>query len=143
MSVTIYRGKVLTKEDLNIYIQDENSVYFSPFSITYTIYKVISDRFYNQECGEEPIVETLETIPIPFGIGKFFAAWNMAKDLNIGKYRIKWHLRRYSDSPIYEEIEEFDVINRTDKMNYSVINGGMTGSKLPDQMYGNNNLCAG
>jgi hypothetical protein len=141
MSVTIYKGKVLTKDDLNIYIQDTQGNYFSPFSITHTIYRIISDRFYNQECGEEPILETIDTIPIPFGIGKFFAAWNMAHDLEIGKYRIKWHLRQFSDSPIYEEIEEFDVINRTDKMNYAIMNG--SNGNLPHNQYGNQNLCAG
>lgn len=141
MSVTIYKGKVLTKDDLNIYIQDSQGNYFSPFSITYTIYRVISDKWYNQECGEEPILETIDTIPIPFGIGKFFAAWNMAHDLDIGKYRIKWHLRQFSDSPIYEEIEEFDVINKNDVLNYSQMNG--SNGHLPHQQYGNQNLCAG
>jgi hypothetical protein len=141
MSVTIYKGKILTKDDLNIFIMDGNGNYFSPFSITYTIYRIISDRFYNQECGEEPVLETIDTIPLPFGIGKFFAAWNMAKDLDVGKYRIKWHVRRFSDSPIYEEIEEFDVINRVDSMNYSMMNG--SNGNLPHEQYGNQNQCAG
>lgn len=142
MSVTIYKGKVLTKNDLNVYLLDENGEYFSPFSITYTIYRVLTSKnFFNQECAEEPVLESLDTIPLPFGIGKYFAAWNMAKDLDIGKYRIKWHVRRYSDSPIYEEIEEFDVINRTDTMKYSILNGNST--TLPHQQFGNNNTCAG
>jgi len=142
MSVTLYKGKVLTKDDLNVYILDENGVYFNPFSITYTIYRVLSDRFYNQECGEEPILETLDTIPIPFGIGMYFAAWDMAKDLEIGNYRIKWNVAKFQDSTIVEEIEEFKIINRVDAMNYSVMNGSAVGS-LPHQKYGNNNICAG
>jgi hypothetical protein len=129
---------------LNVFIQDGNGNYINPFSITYTIYKVISDRFYNQECGEEPLLETEDSVPLPFGVGKFFAAWNTASDLEIGKYRIKWDIRRYSDSPILEEVEEFEVINRVDQMNYSVLNSGSgSSSNLPDQQYGNSNLCAG
>jgi len=144
MSVTIYKGKVLTKEDLDIFILDENGNYFNPFSITYTIYKVLtSTSFYNQECGEEPILETIDTNPIIFGTGKFFAAWNQAKDLTIGKYRIKWHIRQFQDSPTVEEIEEFDVIYKMDKMNYALLNGSSNTKKLPDQLYGNKNLCAG
>lgn len=138
---TIYRGNILTKDDLKIFIQDENGQYFNPFSITYTIYRVTSDQFKNQECGEEPILETIDTIPIPFGIGKFFAAWNAAKDLVVGKYRIKWNIRRYSDSPTLEEVQEFDMVNRVDQMNYSILNGNT--SRLPDQIFGNKNLCAG
>jgi uncharacterized protein involved in high-affinity Fe2+ transport len=141
MSKTIYRGQVLTKDDLNIFIKDENGTFFNPFSITYTIYKVLSVQFKNQECGEEPVLETIDTMPIIFGIGKFFSAWNQAKDLGIGSYRIKWHIRRYSDSPIMEEIEDFDVVNKIDPMMYSYINGG-TGI-LPHKAFGNQNLCAG
>jgi len=122
---------------------DNEGNYFNPFSITYTIYRIISDKFYNQECGEEPVLESIDTVPIPFGVGKFFAAWKQSHDLEIGKYRIKWHIRRFSDSPIYEEIEEFDVINRIDKMNYSILNGSTSNGKLPHQLFGNNNLCAG
>lgn len=141
MSVTIYKSKNLTKEDLNVYILEGNGTYFNPFSITYTIYRTISDRFYNQECGEEPILETIDTVPIPFGIGMYFAAWNAFHDLDIGNYRIKWHVRRFSDSPIYEEIEEFKIINKVDTMNYSMMNG--VNGKLPHNKYGNQNLCAG
>jgi len=136
MSATIYRGKNLTKDDLKIFIKDSEGNYLNPFSITYTIY-----RFYNQTCCEEPILETIDMSPIIFGTGKFFAAWNMAKDLNVGKYRIKWHIRRYQDSPVYEEVEEFDVITQIDSLNYSVLVG--KSGNLPHQKFGNQNICAG
>ena len=142
MASTIYKGKVLTKDDLKIFIQDQEGNYISPFSITYTIYRVLSDQFRNQECGEEPVKEAIDTTPLPFGIGKFFAAWDSARDLGIGSYRIKWNIARFSDSPLVEVVEDFDIINRIDQMNYSVINGG-SGTYLPDQMYGNKNICAG
>jgi hypothetical protein len=138
---TIYRSQVLTKEDLNIFIRDENGDLFNPFSITYTIYRVLSNQFRNQECGEEPVLETVDTMPIIFGIGKYFAAWNQATDLEVGAYRIKWHIRRYSDSPIREEVEDFDVVNRIDPMVYSNINQGV--GILPHRAHGNQNLCAG
>lgn len=142
MSATIYKDQILSKDDLKIFIQDKDGNYINPFSITYTIYRVLSDRFRNQECGEEPVKEAIDTMPLPFGIGKFFAAWNQAKDLGIGKYRIKWNIARYSDSPLVEEIEEFEIVNRIDLMNYSMLNGNV-GSALPHQMYGNNTTCAG
>jgi len=191
MSATIYKGQVLTKNDLKVYILDTQSNYVDPFSITYTIYRIISgttgsgtssrrcncggndtivhgttwweqgkwlentegnqapqrrnaqstgNAGYNWECGEEPVVETLNTVPIPFGIGKYFAAWRVANDLDIGSYRIHWHVRRFADSPIYEEIEEFNVLNKVDQLNYSALNGG---SVLPHELYGNQNSCAG
>ncbi|MDD5649615.1 MAG: hypothetical protein PHF86_04245 [Candidatus Nanoarchaeia archaeon] len=142
MPVVIYKGQNLTKDDLNIFIQDQDGVYFNPFSITYTIYRVISDQFRNQECGEEPILETIDLLPLPFGIGKFFAAWEQAHDLGVGSYRIKWNIARFSDSSLTEYIEDFEIVNRIDRMNYSAVNDG-SGGKLPHQQWGNSTLCAG
>lgn len=199
---TIYKGQILTKNDLKVFILDENGNYINPFSITYTIYRCKtfsqnnnlnrttnywddvwrtqymkylnappslafppgdfplspgqttpptrrcpghaidpSNKTSNQECGEEPVLETIDSQPIVFGIGKFFAAWKIANDLDIGNYRIKWHIRRLTDSPIYEEIQEFNVINRIDQYNYSLMNGA--NGRLPNDEYGNENLWAG
>lgn len=142
MSVVIFKGKNLTKDDLKVFIQDQDNVFFNPFSITYTIYRVISDRFENQECGEEPVLETVDLIPLPFGSGRFFAAWEQAHDLEIGKYRIKWNVARFSDSPLQEYVQDFEIVNRVDQMNYSTLNDG-SGGMLPHQQWGNNTLCAG
>jgi hypothetical protein len=142
MSVVLYKSQVLTKDDLNVFIYDNDGNLYNPFSITYTIYHIISDRFYNHECGEEPLVETIDTTAIPFGIGKYFAAWSMTTDLEIGKYRIKWQMRQFEDSTIYQEIEEFDVIERVNKINYSIMNSDGT-AVLPHKTLGNTNLCAG
>jgi len=111
MSVTVQlREDPLTKEDLNVYVFDTEGNYVNPFSITYTIYRVISDKFYNQECGEEPIKETIDSPGIPFGIGQFFAPWKMPNDLEIGPYRIHWNIKRFPDCPTQEEVEEFEII---------------------------------
>ena len=142
MSVVLYKSQILTKDDLNIFLYDSNGNFFNPFSITYTIYHITSNKFYNQECSEEPLKETISTTPIPFGIGQYFAPWSMPNDLTIGKYRIKWNIRQFVDSPTYQEIEEFDVIYKTDKLNYSIINSSGA-SKMPHQTVGNQNLCAG
>lgn len=113
MAVTLVRGQELTKDDLNIYIYDEsaNNAYFSPFRITYTIYRVISDKWNNQLCGEEPLLETIDSIPLPFGIGQYFAPWQMSTELPIGPYRIKWNIKKYQDSPYWQEEEEFEIVS--------------------------------
>lgn len=112
MAVTLVRGEPLTRDDLNIYVYEPTTppTYVNPFRITYTIYRVISDRFYNQECGEEPINETIDSVPLPFGTGKYYAPWVMPRDISVGRYRIKWNIKRYSDSPYFEEAEEFQII---------------------------------
>jgi hypothetical protein len=142
MSVIIYKGQRLTKDDLKIFVQDQDGNYFNPFSILYTIYRVISDAFGNQESNEEPVEETIDLTPIPFGIGKFFASWEQEHDLAIGTYRIKWNIARFSDSPQVEFVEEFEIVNRIDAMNYSAVNDG-AGGKLPHQKWGNCTLFAG
>ena len=41
MAATLIRGQELTRDDLNIYIYHQDThEYFSPFRITYTIYKI-------------------------------------------------------------------------------------------------------
>jgi len=204
MSVTLYLGQNLTKEDLNVFLYDPSGNLFDPFSITYTIYRITQlprsntilttanqqhygdarDRYVDDDgcecrqnkpsCGgtgssnssgcngrsstgnqtsmqyyqdgrvpsEFSLLETVDTTPIPFGIGKYFAAWIMPIDVSIGRYKIKWSVRQYSDSTILQEVEEFDIINRADKVNYSMMNQGSS-PILPDKAYGNNNLFAG
>lgn len=109
MSATLVKGQILTKDDLNIFIQ-KNDNYVNPYSITYTIYrrtKICSGKVFD---NEEPLLETVDSIPIPFGIGKWFAPWQMPKDIEIGEYRIKWRYREYADSVTTEEPEEFSII---------------------------------
>jgi hypothetical protein len=161
MSVTIYRSKVLTKDDLNIFIYNTDGVtFFNPFSITYTIYHTVYDQFnienyvenyaddeglFNQEKGEEPVREAIDLIPVPFGIGKFFAAWQMSEDITVGGYRIKWHIRKFSDTPILQAVEVFQIIDKNDSINFSQMNGGpMLGAmRLPTDKFGNENIWAG
>lgn len=112
MSTVITRGEPLSRDDLKIFIQDLNGNYVSPAWITYTIYRVISDRFYNQECGEEPILETINSVPLPFGIGKFYAAWQMPHDISVGTFRIKWNFKEFPDSRIQEEVQEFNIVQK-------------------------------
>ena len=112
MSVTLIKGQILTKEDLNIYIQ-ENGNYVNPYSITYTIYRKTHSCSEKVFDNEEPLLETVDSIPIPFGIGKWFAPWVMPQDIEIGNYRIKWRFRRYADSVTVEEPEEFAIVVRS------------------------------
>ena len=113
MAVTLKKGQLLTKDDLNIYILDaDTNQYFSPFFISYSIYKI---NINAEKCCEEAIYETLESIPVPFGIGKFFAPWKMPFDIEIGSYRIKWNIKKFYDSSIFEECEEFEIITPVSK----------------------------
>jgi hypothetical protein len=128
MAVTLNKGQLLTKDDLNVYILDaDTGQYFSPFSISYTIYK-INKNFNN--CCEEAIYETIDSTPIPFGIGKFFAPWKMPSDITIGSYKIKWNVKKYADYPIVEENEEFEIVVSVDKMNQSCCLGQFGSSDI-------------
>lgn len=141
MSVTLIKGQVLTKDDLNIYLQDGDGNYVNPYAITYTIFRVTSRNWYNQQCAEESILETINSVPIPFGIGKFFAPWVMPKDITIGPYRIKWSIRQYTDSPAFDEVEEFDVIIRDPVTQAQLYQAGVsTKTLLHNQFKGG---CAG
>lgn len=123
--VTLYKGMELTKEELNVYILDSvNGQYYSPAYITYSIYRVHRN---NNTCCEELILETLNSVPIPFGIGKFFAPWNMPKDIEIGAYRIKWNIKKFDDSEMIEEPEEFEIVSAVDAQIKACIAGANNG----------------
>ena len=133
--VTLYRGQdPLTKNDLDVYILDENGNLFDPYSITYTIYRSISNSF-NLGCSEEILLETLNSVPIPFGIGKYFAPWQMPKDISIGNYRIKWDVKKFIDSPIISEVEEFNIILPVDKIAQAMITGGESLDDYPNNQF--------
>jgi len=112
MATTLIREQTLTKDDLNIYIL-KDGVLTSPYSITYTIYRLSSTCSEKVFDNEEPLVETIDSIPIPFGIGKYFAPWEMSTDLGIGNYRIKWNFREAPDKGIKQEAEEFTIVSRS------------------------------
>jgi len=107
--VILIKGETLNKDHLNIYIQ-KDGVYVDPFAITYTIYRQTRDFWTKTTINEEPYTETIDSIPLPFGKGKYFAPWQMPKDVEIGNYRIKWRFREFADSPWVEEPEEFSII---------------------------------
>lgn len=133
--VTLYREQELTKDDLNVYILDsQTQQYFSPAWITWSIYRVHRTP---SSCCEELLLETLNSVPITFGIGKFFAAWNMPSDIEIGAYRIKWNVKKYSDSVIVEEPEEFEIVSAVDKQAQACIAGTNNGvsTNLPHILY--------
>jgi len=135
--VTLYKGQdPLTKDDLNVFILDENGDLFDPFSITYTIYHSVSNSF-DLSCSEEMLLETLNSVPIPFGIGEFFAPWQMPQDIDVGNYRIKWDVKKFIDSPIISEVEEINIILPVDKLRQATLTGGDNVGSLPgDQFQG-------
>jgi hypothetical protein len=109
---TLFKGQELDKNDLFIYVKDSDGNFFSPFSITYTIYQKAA-QFSGQQCiTVEPIKETIDSPPIPFGLGKFFAAWEMSKDTTIGNYIIKWNIAQYYDSPLVQYSQEFQIVTQ-------------------------------
>jgi len=130
MAVTLIKGQTLTKDDLNIYVL-KNDVLINPYSITYTIYRISSTCSEKVFDNEEPLVETIDSIPIPFGIGKWFAPWEMPQDIEIGNFRIKWVFREAADKGLKQEEEEFTIVTRsclssdaTGSFPHEDINGG-------------------
>ena len=118
--VTIYKRQFLDKNHLNIYITDDDGIYFDPFYIRYTIFRrklsYITQNTISFQLDEEPILETINSIPITFGIGKYYAAWNMPSDIEIGDFRIKWMIQKYVDSQKFMEEEEFQLLIKPDKI---------------------------
>ena len=125
--VTIYKGQELNKNNLNIFIGDVDGNPVNPLFISYTIYKRTKSKVpeftKTYRIDEEPISETIDSTPIPFGIGKFYAPWVMPIDIDLGYYRIKWIIQLNQDAQKIEQVEEFEILERVDPILIAYFNG--------------------
>ncbi len=125
--VTLYKGQLLNKTHLNVYISDSNSVLVNPLFITYTIYtrtkSMVPEYTRTYRVDEEPINETIDSTPLPFGIGQYYAPWVMPDDTRLGYYRIKWVIQLNINSQKVEQIENFEILQRVDPLLKSIVTG--------------------
>ena len=116
--VTLYRGQLLNKNHLNVFISDSGGNPTNPLFISYTIYtrtkSNVPEFTKTYRIDEEPISETIDSTPLPFGIGQYYAPWVMPDDTRLGYYRIKWVVQLNETSQKIEQAEEFEILQRVD-----------------------------
>jgi len=124
--VTLYKGQLLNKTHLNVFIFNSSGNPVNPLFLSYTIYtrtkSMVPEYTRTYRVDEEPISETIDSTPIPFGIGQYYAPWIMPADIKLGYYRIKWVVQLNITSQKVEQIENFEILTRVDPILAATIN---------------------
>lgn len=98
---SIKQGKVLTKDDLNIYLYNGGNL-TDPFSLNYTILDCTGDT--------EDVIGLPNRIPIKFATGSFYAPWTIPDDEPNGLHKVVWRFKDTATGEEKVEKEEFQVV---------------------------------
>lgn len=103
MSVVFRRGQELSRANgLNIHLKAKDGTPKNAAEIAYSIYDFTT--------GVEVLLPPSNRIPINASVGEYYASFIVPLDANIGKYRIRWQMREYLNSPQAQVVQEFAVV---------------------------------
>jgi len=102
MSVAFKRGSTTGPADLNITMRDSIGDLIDPYRLEYTIYDVTT--------GIEVLMGSPANTPIRTSLGQYYAQVGIPGDSNIGDWLIRWTIQETSVDPVYQSVQEFNVI---------------------------------
>lgn len=98
----IMRGSTIGPNDLNIIIRDSGGTLIDPYRLEYAIYDFTT--------GIEVLQGSPVNYPVKISTGHYYAQYVIPGDANIGIWRIRWTIQEISVSPVYQSVEEFNVV---------------------------------
>lgn len=102
MAIAFRRGSTTSPNDLNIIIRDTLDNLIDPYVLRYAI--------FDYTTGIEVLQGSPVNTPIKISTGKYYAQVTFPADCNIGVWRIRWTIQETAVDPIYESVEEFQVV---------------------------------
>jgi hypothetical protein len=104
----IYLGKLLTKEDLNVFFYNSDGVMpIDPYYVSYTMFDCTHGR-------QEIIRQTINSLPMKFDNGSYFVPIHLdPKVFRPGRHIIQWSYKKFQDTELQMVSESFDVIMPT------------------------------
>lgn len=126
MAVVFTPNQVLTKNDLNIFIRNEDNVMFDPHYIAFTI---------EDSDGNNVLVNNINT-PSQQTIGWYWANITIPQGLSVGTYIIKWIVQDTPESNLQQIEQKFGIITKQDNVSYTPTIGGVVyypGQSLTDK----------
>jgi hypothetical protein len=125
--VVFERGQQLTKNDLNIFVRDNEGNLIDPFSITYTIY----DR-----TGSKPVLVggSLNQIPSRDSVGYYWVNVRMDEGENLGEYEIQWDIRLVENGNREQVNQRFSIVRKSTPLQFLANTGGV--AYYPGQILG-------
>lgn len=98
----IMRGSTTGPSDLDIIIRDTGGTLIDPYRLEYAIYDFTT--------GIEVLQGSPVNTPVKISTGHYYAQYTIPGDANIGVWRIRWTIQETSVSPVYQSVEEFNVV---------------------------------
>jgi hypothetical protein len=65
---------------------------------------------YDFTTGLEVLIGSPDNTPIKISTGRYYAEVLIAADGNIGDWRLRWTIQETSVSPVYQSVQEFNVV---------------------------------
>lgn len=104
MPVTFHKGQQLGRDDLNIFLENDNCSPTNAAEISYALFDFTT--------GMEVLLGAPRRTPENPGVGEYFASVIIPLDANIGSYRIRWSFRETVNGPIQQVVQEFGVVDK-------------------------------
>lgn len=105
MGVAFYKGQLLGRNDINIYLANSNNTPSNAAVITYSL--------YDYTTGQGVLVGPLERKPANPSIGEYYASLIIPLDANLGPYRIKWTFQEIVGGATRQAVMPFEVVDKT------------------------------
>jgi hypothetical protein len=102
MAVAFMRGTTTGPNDLMIIVRDPSNNPINPYRLEYAV--------YDFSTGLEILMGSPVNAPIQMTVGNFYAQVVIPADAHIGLWRIRWTVQEYSTEPVYQSVQEFQVI---------------------------------
>jgi len=96
------RGQSLGRNDLFIFLKNNDGSPQQPAEITYDIYDFTT--------GVEHLLPPSGRIPVNSSVGEYFASFIVPTDANLGEYRIRFKFKKTHSGKTYEVVQKFSVV---------------------------------
>lgn len=105
MAVAFAPSTDLSREDLNIFLQNAAGNPANAYEITYAIY------FVDPNPPEaEVLIGSATRTPENPAVGEYYASFRVPAGATVGNYRIRWTFRELAGSPLQMVVQEFAVV---------------------------------
>jgi len=102
MAVAFIRGTTTGPADLTITVRDSSSTLIDPYRLEYAVYDFTT--------GIEVLLGSPVNAPVSISTGQYYAEVVIPADANIGLYRVRWTIQEYATDPVYQSVQEFQVL---------------------------------
>jgi len=105
MAVAFIRGTTTGSNDLQIQVRNMSNTLIDPYRVEYAIFDFTT--------GIEVLQGSPVNTPARISTGIYYAQVVIPADANIGLWRIRWTVQEMAIDPVYQSVQEFQVIGDT------------------------------